>query len=317
MNHFSSGDQMTFVLIPGAGIDPGAWRWTIAELQARGHRGVAPRLPLDDPDAGPSAHAGAVVEAVRQLDGPLVVVGQSLGAFAASLVAARIDVALLMLIAPMIPAPAETAGDWWAAVKHDEAIAPLIQRLGRMSTWGPEAMAEVFLHDVPAGIASAAEQFVGAPGPGMFREPWPLNAWPEVPTRVLAPREDRLFPLAFQRRIARERLGLPVEEMPGGHVPMLARPGGLADRLAAVSLNGRGQVATSTDREGALRSEDDTGFPKLSAPARRALSAAGYTHLDQLAQVSEFDLSRLHGIGPTAIVALRATLEERGLSFCS
>ncbi len=69
----------------------------------------------------------------------------------------------------------------------------------------------------------------------MFREPWPLCAWPEVRTRVLAPREDRLFPLAFQRRVALERLGLPIEEMPGGHVPMLARPGELADRLAMSS----------------------------------------------------------------------------------
>src|SRR5947199_62442 len=85
VNPFISDDQLTFVLIPGAGIDPGAWRWTIAELQARGHRGVAPRLPLDDPDAGPSAHADAVVEAVREIRGPLVVVGQSLGPFAASL----------------------------------------------------------------------------------------------------------------------------------------------------------------------------------------------------------------------------------------
>jgi pimeloyl-ACP methyl ester carboxylesterase len=234
MNHFISSDHLTFVLISGAGIEPGIWRSTIEELQARGHRGVAPRLPLDDPDAGPSAQAHAVVEAVRSLDGPLVVVGQSLGAFAASLVAARIEVTELVLVAPMIPASAETAGDWWSAVKHDEAIAPLIQRLGRMSVWGPEELAEVFLHDVPADIASAAERFVGAPGPGMFSEPWPLSAWPEVPTRVLAPREDRLFPLAFQRRVARERLGLPVEEMSGGHVPMLARPGELADRLAAV-----------------------------------------------------------------------------------
>jgi len=228
----------TFVLIPGAGIDPGVWRWTIEELEARGHRGVAPRLPLDDPDAGPSAHADAVVAAVRQLRGPLVVVGQSLGAFAASLVAARLEVAELVLVAPMIPVPGETAGDWWAAVEHDEAIAPLIRRLGDMGTWGPEELADVFLHDVPAGVASAAEQFNGTPGPGMFREPWPLTAWPEVPTRVLAPRDDRLFPLAFQRRVARERLGLAVEEMPGGHLPMLAQPGELAERLAAVSTGG-------------------------------------------------------------------------------
>lgn len=57
------------------------------------------------------------------------------------------------------------------------------------------------------------------------------------------------------------------------------------------------------------------GLPKLAAPARRALSAAGYTRLDQLAQVSEPDLKKLHGMGPTAIDALRDALHERGLSF--
>lgn len=66
-----------------------------------------------------------------------------------------------------------------------------------------------------------------------------------------------------------------------------------------------------------MRNEDDTGFPKLSAPARRALSGAGYTRLDQLAQVSESELRKLHGMGPTAIEALRAALDERGLSFRS
>ena len=228
---------MMFVLIPGAGIDPGAWRWTVAELQARGHQGLAPRLPLDNSDAGPSAHADAIIKAVSRVDDPLVVVGQSLGAFAASLVAARIEVTELVLVAPMIPAPGETAGDWWGAVNHDEAIADLIRRLGPMSSWGPQELTEVFLHDVPADVAAAAEQFVGSPGAGMFREPWPLTAWPEVPTRVLAPREDRLFPLAFQRRVARDRLGVLAEEMPGGHVPMLARPGELAERLIAMGAS--------------------------------------------------------------------------------
>ncbi len=64
-----------------------------------------------------------------------------------------------------------------------------------------------------------------------------------------------------------------------------------------------------------MRNDDDTGFPKLAAPARRALSAAGYTRLDQLAQVSESDLAKLHGMGATAITALREALRERGLSF--
>jgi uncharacterized protein YdhG (YjbR/CyaY superfamily) len=60
---------------------------------------------------------------------------------------------------------------------------------------------------------------------------------------------------------------------------------------------------------------DDAAFPRLGAPARRALSAAGYTRLDQLAQVSERDLKKLHGMGPSAITALREALQKRGLSF--
>jgi hypothetical protein len=39
---------------------------------------------------------------------------------------------------------------------------------------------------------------------------------------------------------------------------------------------------------------DEDGLPKLSAPARRALSAAGYTRLEQLAQASESELKKLH-----------------------
>jgi pimeloyl-ACP methyl ester carboxylesterase len=80
-------------------------------------------------------------------------------------------------------------------------------------------------------VARENERFNGPPGAGMFREPWPLERWPEVPTRVLAPREDRLFPLVFQQRIARERLGIEVDEIAGGHLPMLSRPGELAERL--------------------------------------------------------------------------------------
>ena len=64
-----------------------------------------------------------------------------------------------------------------------------------------------------------------------------------------------------------------------------------------------------------MDNDDAAAFPKLGAPARRALSAAGYTRLDQLAQVSERDLKKLHGMGSSAITALREALQKRGLSF--
>jgi hypothetical protein len=40
-----------------------------------------------------------------------------------------------------------------------------------------------------------------------------------------------MFPLDFQRRIARERLGLEVDEIDGGHMVALSHPAELADHL--------------------------------------------------------------------------------------
>jgi DNA integrity scanning protein DisA with diadenylate cyclase activity len=56
-------------------------------------------------------------------------------------------------------------------------------------------------------------------------------------------------------------------------------------------------------------------LPKLAQPAVRALHAAGYSHLEQLTQVKESDLKKLHGIGPNALKTLAAALQARGLSF--
>jgi hypothetical protein len=46
------------------------------------------------------------------------------------------------------------------------------------------------------------------------------------------------FPLDFQRRIARERLALEIDEVAGGHLPMLSRPRELARRLVELSPAG-------------------------------------------------------------------------------
>lgn len=62
-------------------------------------------------------------------------------------------------------------------------------------------------------------------------EPWPLEAWPDVPT--LAGRHDRMFPLECQSRIARQRLGLEVDEIDGGHMVAMSNPTELAGCLEA------------------------------------------------------------------------------------
>jgi hypothetical protein len=56
-------------------------------------------------------------------------------------------------------------------------------------------------------------------------------------------------------------------------------------------------------------------FPKTSAPAQQALIGAGYTQLNDLTQVTEAELLKLHGMGPKAIRILRAALAAKGLTF--
>ena len=59
----------------------------------------------------------------------------------------------------------------------------------------------------------------------------------------------------------------------------------------------------------------NSNFPKIGAPATRALEAAGYTNLKQLTKVTESELAQLHGMGPKALGILRDTLKAQGLSF--
>jgi phenylalanine-4-hydroxylase len=52
-----------------------------------------------------------------------------------------------------------------------------------------------------------------------------------VPTEFLLCRDDRFFPAAFMRRVVRERLRITPDEMESGHLPALAHPLELVQRL--------------------------------------------------------------------------------------
>jgi hypothetical protein len=71
------------------------------------------------------------------------------------------------------------------------------------------------------------------------RQPWPLEAWPDTPTRYLLCRNDRMLPAAWARRHAQERLGIEPDDIDGGHYGSLTRPTELADRQAAYAAGAR------------------------------------------------------------------------------
>ena len=220
----------TFVLVPGAGGSAWYWHGLVAELERRGHDAVAVDLPADDESAGLAAYADVVVTAIGDR-APVVVVAQSMGGLTAPLVCERVPVQLLVLVNAMVPLPGETGGDWWSATGQAGAMAEHAARHGR--TADPGDLTAAYFHDVPTEVAAAAQAQPFAQSDRPFADPWPLRCWPDVPTRVVAGRDDRFFPADFQRTVAAERLGLRVDEVPGGHLVALSRPVELADRLEA------------------------------------------------------------------------------------
>ncbi len=221
-----------FVLLPGAGSTPWYWHRVDRELRALGDAVTAVRLPCEERSAGLAEYADTVVSAVGERR-EVVVVSHSFGAFTAPLVCARLSVRALVLVAPMIPASGESAAQWWERTGQPEAQRDFALREGRDPDAEP-SLDELFLHDLPPELAEAALRYGECEQASTpFEQPWPLAAWPDVPTHVVAFRHDRLFPVEFQRRIARERLSVTPDELDGGHLAILGNPGELARRLAS------------------------------------------------------------------------------------
>jgi pimeloyl-ACP methyl ester carboxylesterase len=208
----------TYVLIHGAGADAWHWHLVVPGLRASGHDVVAVDLPCDDDTAGLQEYADTVVNATGDRD-QVIVVAQSLAGFTAPLVCDRLPVVLLVLVNAMVPRPGETAGEWWADTGH---VFP--------DPFDPEV---IFVHDLPPELAAESARHVRRQSDFVFGQPWPLAAWPDVPTRFLLCRDDRFFPAEFQRHMVRDRLGIIADEMDGGHLPALARPHELVQRLEA------------------------------------------------------------------------------------
>src|SRR6266516_3916884 len=103
----------TFVLIHGACDAGWYWHLTAAELHARGHQTIAPDLPCDNDTASLDDYAATVADAAGGRP-DLVIVGQSYGAFTATLAASQLPARLLVLLAGMIQVPGESPGQWWS-----------------------------------------------------------------------------------------------------------------------------------------------------------------------------------------------------------
>ena len=207
-----------------------AWYWHLVEQRLRevGHEAIALDLPAEDRDAGLIAYVNLAVAAAGGRD-DLVVAAQSMGAFTAVPLCERISAQRLVLLNAMVPLPGERAGDWW-----DHTGALEARRAAARTGGYPEAfdLHTYFLHDVPDQVLAEGPERQRDEAEIAFEEPCPFARWPDVPTTVLAGREDRFFPFAFQQRVARERITCEAQPVPGGHLAALSQPDAVTRALA-------------------------------------------------------------------------------------
>jgi pimeloyl-ACP methyl ester carboxylesterase len=219
----------TFVLVPGAGGEAAYWSRVVPLLERQGHTAVPVDIAEDDPALGLPEYAATVEAAIGGRGDDVVLVAQSLGGFTAPMVARSTPLRMIVLLNAMIPLPGATPGDWWEATGSGPARQAADEAAGR----DPEFdMERHFLHDVPDEIK--AELLAGPgrePSDTPFGQACDFDSWPDIPVRVLVGRDDRFFPADFQRRVAKERLGIAADEITGGHLVALSNPSGVAERL--------------------------------------------------------------------------------------
>jgi pimeloyl-ACP methyl ester carboxylesterase len=212
----------TYVLVPGAGGAASYWSRVVPLLEQAGHEVAAVGLPGSSIEAGLPEYVELVVAAARP-SSSVILVAQSLGGFTAAMAAERLPVQGLVLVNAMVPVPGETPGQWWEATGAIPAREAAAERGG----YGQFNVATYFLHDVDAtGVEEGRDE-----SDAVFGTRCAFTSWPAVPIRVLVGADDRFFPVDFQRRVAKDRLGIDADVRPGGHLIALAQPQIVAEYL--------------------------------------------------------------------------------------
>jgi pimeloyl-ACP methyl ester carboxylesterase len=224
----------TFGLVHGAWHGGWCWEKLVPELEARGHRAVAPDLPAEDLGATWEDYGRIVADALAGVDGDVVLVGHSMAGMtipvAAGLRPVRRLVFLCALIppgAPHSPSPGQTepqthpGGAFDALIRHDG-----------WHEWPSAAAATATMYQdcSPEDVARIFPRLCGQSFRMWSRE-YPMKRWPDTEIVSILCTDDRAMSREWTRWAARNRLGVEPIELPGGHSPFVSRPADLADAL--------------------------------------------------------------------------------------
>jgi pimeloyl-ACP methyl ester carboxylesterase len=222
-----------YCLIHGSGQGPDGWKLLVHELEWRGHRVLTPAFQVSKTDEGLAWHAETIVQALDHSSlkpADVVCVAHSASGMYLPLIADRWSPRRMVFLAALVPRPGMSIIEQFRA--DPSMFNPAW--VGQNPLEDKVALDFVF-HDCPSErLEWALSTRIMFYAKRAIEEPCPLRAWPAVPSAYVVCADDRTIMPAWQRKAARELLGVEPVELPGGHSPHVSRPEALADALEAM-----------------------------------------------------------------------------------
>jgi hypothetical protein len=217
-----------------SGQGPEGWKLLVEELERRGDSVLTPAFDVSRTDEGLVYHAETIVNALRGSGfrpGDVVLVAHSAAGMYLPLVAERWPPRRMVFLAAVVPRPGLSFADQFRA---DPAM--FNPAWTGKNPAGDDVALEFLFHDCPPDrLDWALSTRVLFYAKRAIQEPCPLKVWPSVPAVYIVCAEDRTITPAWQRKAAREWLGVEPIELPGGHAPNVGRPEVLAEVLQGIA----------------------------------------------------------------------------------
>jgi pimeloyl-ACP methyl ester carboxylesterase len=222
-----------YCLIHGSGQGPDGWRLLVHELERRSRKVLTPAFQVHKTDEGLAWHAETIVDALDRSGmnaADAICVAHSASGMYLPLIAERWSPRRMVFLAAVVPRPGVSIIEQYRA--DPSMFNPAW--VGQNPLEDKVALDFVF-HDCPPDrLDWALSTRLVFYAKRAMEEPCPLRAWPAMPSTYVLCAHDRTITPGWQRKAARELLGVEPVELPGGHCPHISRPEALADVLEQV-----------------------------------------------------------------------------------
>jgi pimeloyl-ACP methyl ester carboxylesterase len=224
----SSSDKPTVVLVHGAFADASSYAEVIPRLIARGLDVVAPAVP----NRSLIGDAAYVASIVRQIPGPVVLVGHSYGGAVITVAGTEDNVKALVYLAGYALEKGESLGELQGRFPDSDLAAALVYTpfpIEGSTTPGTDVSVEaekfpaIFAADVDPQLAAVLAVSQRPLAAQAFADAAPAAAWKTKPSWGLVASADHTINPDVER-FGYKRAGMTTVEVESSHLVMLAHP---------------------------------------------------------------------------------------------